>query len=389
MGTPARMGSITRYIFRTTTAAFVVVLVSLTAVIWVTQALRDIDLMTNRGQSIFVFIGITSLLIPLLVLMIAPIALFIATAYVLNKLANDSEIVVMNAAGMSPWMLFRAFVPVILLVSILVAATAAYFAPAGLRTLRNWVTAVNASVVSTVIQPGRFMTITGGVTLHIAARDPNGQLHGVFLDDRRNPNERITMIGDRGDLVENHQGTFLVLRNGTVQRQEAGRRDPTIVTFDRYAIDLAQFSRAADAITYSMHERYLWDLFSASKDTSGKSGERLSELVDRLIAPVYPFAFIVILIAYLGPPRTTRQSRAMPTAGAIIAVMIVRILGFISTIVGVNYPAFLGLQFVVVAIAVVAGLYVIRRGIVLDAPAFITNGLNALTERFTRRFATS
>src|SRR5499433_3375873 len=98
-----RMGSISRYIFRTTLGAFLVVLVSLTAVIWVTQALRDIDIMTNQGQSILVFVGITGLIIPLLVLVIAPIALLIAVAHVLNKMSNDSEIIVMNAAGMSPW----------------------------------------------------------------------------------------------------------------------------------------------------------------------------------------------------------------------------------------------------------------------------------------------
>ena len=59
------MGSISRYIFRTTLGAFLVVLVSLTAVIWVTQALRDIDIMTSQGQTILVFIGITALIIPL------------------------------------------------------------------------------------------------------------------------------------------------------------------------------------------------------------------------------------------------------------------------------------------------------------------------------------
>ena len=84
-----RMGSISRYIFRTTLGAFLVVLVSLTAVIWVTQALRDIDIMTNQGQTILVFIGITGLIIPLLVLVIAPIALLIAVAHVLNKLSNE------------------------------------------------------------------------------------------------------------------------------------------------------------------------------------------------------------------------------------------------------------------------------------------------------------
>ena len=115
-----RMGSINRYIFRTTLGAFLIVLVSLTAVIWVTQALRDIDIMTSQGQTILVFVGITGLIIPLLVLVIAPIALLIAVAHVLNKLSNDSEIIVMNAAGMSPWVLFRAFMTAALVVSLLV-----------------------------------------------------------------------------------------------------------------------------------------------------------------------------------------------------------------------------------------------------------------------------
>ncbi len=113
------MGSISRYIFRTTFGAFLVILVSLTAVIWVTQALHDIDLMTSQGQSILVFVGITGLIIPLLILVIAPIALLIAIAHVLNKMSTDSEIIVMNAAGMSPWLLFRAFLSVAVAVSLL------------------------------------------------------------------------------------------------------------------------------------------------------------------------------------------------------------------------------------------------------------------------------
>src|SRR4030088_3275886 len=147
-----RMGSIGAYIFRTTFGAFLVVLVSLTAVIWVTQALRDIDLMTSQGQTILVFVGITGLIIPLLVLVIA-------VAHTLNKMSTDSEIIVMNAAGMSPWVLFRAFLSVAIVVSILVTAISAYGAPKGLRMLRDWLTEVRANVVSTIVQPGRFTSI--------------------------------------------------------------------------------------------------------------------------------------------------------------------------------------------------------------------------------------
>ena len=126
------MTAFDRYIFRTTFGAFLLVLISLTAVIWLTHALREIDLMTNQRQTILTFIGITGLLIPMLVLVIAPLALVVAVGHTLNRLNTDSEIVVMNASGMSPWRIFRPFLTTTLVVSVLVLGVSAYVAPAGL-----------------------------------------------------------------------------------------------------------------------------------------------------------------------------------------------------------------------------------------------------------------
>ena len=78
----------------------------------------------------------------------------------------------MNAAGMSPWILFRAFLAVAIVVSMFVMAISAYFAPKGLRMLRDWLTEVRADVVSTIVQPGRFTSIESGVTIHIRERQP-------------------------------------------------------------------------------------------------------------------------------------------------------------------------------------------------------------------------
>ena len=132
------MGSIDRYIFRTTLASFALVLVSLTGVIWITQALRGIDLMTSQGQTIVTFLGLTSLVIPGLVLIISPIALMIAISHTLNKLATDSEIIVMNAAGFSPFRLFRPFIHATIVVALMVAFIASYLAPDGMRRLKQW-----------------------------------------------------------------------------------------------------------------------------------------------------------------------------------------------------------------------------------------------------------
>lgn len=384
------MGSIGAYIFRTTFGAFLVVLVSLTAVIWVTQALRDIDLMTSQGQTILVFVGITGLIIPLLVLVIAPIALLIAVAHTLNKMSTDSEIIVMNAAGMSPWVLFRAFLSVAIVVSILVTAISAYFAPKGLRMLRDWLTEVRANVVSTIVQPGRFTSIESGVTIHIRERRANGQLVGIFLDDRRNPAERMTVLAENGDLIDNDNGTFLVLQQGTVQRHELKERDPAMVKFDRYAFDLSQFSGGPQAVKYSIRERYLWQLmFPDPKDPFliEQPGPFRAELHDRLIAPLYPLAFVVIAFAYLGAPRTTRQSRTLSMVGAVGGVGLLRLIGFTSTVFGATVPVMLVLQYIAVAAAIGGGLWIIRTGVILEPPAFLMNWIAMVTERISQRLA--
>ena len=385
------MGSIGRYIFRTTFAAFLAVLVSLTAVIWVTQALRDIDLMTSQGQTILVFVGITGLIVPLLVLVIAPIALVIAVAHTLNKLSTDSEIIVMNAAGMSPWLLFRAFMTVAVVVSLLVSVVSAYFAPKGLRMLRDWLTEVRANVVSTIVQPGRFTPIENGVMLHIRERRNNGQLLGIFLDDRRNPAERITVLAELGELVDNDNGTFLVLQKGIVQRHELKERDPAIIKFERYAFDLAQFAGGPQAVKYSIRERYLWQLvFPDPKDQFyiEQPGQFRAEMHDRLIAPLYPLAFVVLAFAYLGAPRTTRQSRTLSMMGAIGGVAALRLIGFVSTVFGANAPWMLSLQYIAMAAAFGFGLYVIKSGLIIEPPAFLTNWVTAISERISQRFAT-
>jgi lipopolysaccharide export system permease protein len=270
-------------------------------------------------------------------------------------------------------------------------AISAYFAPKGLRMLRDWLTEVRADVVSNLVQPGRFANIENGVTLRIRERRSNGQLAGIFLDDQRDPAQRVTMIADVGELLDDANGTFLILQNGMVQRFEAKEHDPKMVVFDRYAFDLSQFAGGARAVKYSIRERYLWQLmFPDPKDQLyiEQPNQFRAELHDRLVAPVYPLAFAVIAFAYLGAPRTNRQSRTLSMLGAIGGVALLRLIGFASTVFGAAMPWMLSLQYVAFALAFGGGLFVIRRGLVLEPPAFIANWLAALTERVTRRVAT-
>ena len=385
------MGSIGRYIFRATFGAFLLVLVSLTAAIWLTQALRDVDLMTSQGQSVLVFIGITGLIIPLLILVIAPIALVVAVSHILHKLTADSEIIVMNGAGMRPWRLLAPFLAVTILASAMLAAVSAYVAPESLRMLRRWITEVRTDLVSNIVQPGRFIQIEAGLAFNIRERRPNGLLIGLIMDDRRDPAQRVTIVAERGELLKNENGNFLLLENGSIQRHELKQRDPNIVLFDRYAFDLSQFSSGPQVVHFSVRERYLWELISPDTNDpiyKQQPGQFRAELHDRILAPIYPFAFVLIAFALLGAPRTTRQSPAWSILGVILAVAGLRLIGFASTVFTVKYPIAIPLQYAAVIGAIAASLFAISRGLIIEPPAFLTNAVDAARELIIRRTGT-
>lgn len=388
------MNSIDRYVFRATLGAFAMVLVTLTSAIWMTQALRDLDLITSQGQSILTFVGITSLVIPSLILVLAPVSLVIAIVYVLNKLTTDSEIIVMNAAGMAPWRLVRPYLAASVVVSILVGLTAAYLSPKCLRELRRMATEIRVDVVANIVQAGRFTTIERNLVFYLRERQPDGILLGIFINDRRNPQEEITVLAEQGEIVESDTGSYILLGNGSLQRHEAGQRDPAIVHFDRYAFDLSQFAGRTGTTNLSPREMFVWELFDppvANRDSGHASpGQFRAELHDRIVAPLYPIVFTLIVFALLGAPRTTRQQNAVALGSAVGAVTSLRLVGFASAVLGARSPPALALQYLALAIAAWLSVRAISRGTMVEPPAALIDPVirfgERLAQRITERF---
>jgi lipopolysaccharide export system permease protein len=382
------MGSIDKYIFRTTLASFALVLVSLTGVIWITQALRGIDLMTSQGQTILTFLGFTGLVIPALALIIAPIALMIAISHTLNKLATDSEIIVMNAAGFSPFRLFRPFFYATCVVALMVAFTACYLAPDGMRRLKLWDADITADVLANILQPGRFAQLDQNLTIRIRERLPGGVLDGIFVDDRRDPKERVSIVADHGTVLKNERGSFLILEDGNLERFETGKKDPALVAFGRYAFDMSKFSNHRD-VSLGIRERYLWELLWPSPTDPvylELPGQFRAELHDRFMAPIYPFAFAALTFAFLGAPRTTRQSRNFSIGSSILAVFGVRLAGFACSVMTVKSPLAAVIQYMMLAASIGISLWIILGSVVVEPPAALMETVNKSSERLLRLF---
>jgi lipopolysaccharide export system permease protein len=387
------MAAIDRYIFRTVFGAFLLVLFNLTVVIWITQILRRVDLITNQGQTILVFLRITSLLLPILMLVIAPIAMVTAICYALLKLNGDSELVVMSAAGISPRRTLWPVLAASIVVAVFVAYIAADLAPRLQRRMDLEVAKVRTDVVANIVRPGAFISVDRGLIFHIRERQSENQFRGIFIDDTRDPEERTTIVAEYGQIVQRQDEAFLVMRDGNVQRRRAKERDPTIVVFDQYAFDLTRLAPAPQ-VNVGLREMFLWDLaFPPVDDPILKSSpaQFRIELHERLIAPLYPLAFGMIAFALLGFPRTTRQSRRISLFAVIVGVAGLRLAGFAASAIAYTFPPALAAVYAMIALAVAFGAVVVWRGVPIDIDQKFNFGLAARSglvglERLAARF---
>ncbi len=325
------MSIVDRYIFKSGLVAFVGALVALTGVIWMTQALQQVDLLTTKGQTLLIFLTLTSLTLPSLVVIIAPIAVFFAVISVLNRLNNDSEVVVLSSSGMSPARLMRPILILIVSVALLVGTMSLWAMPASFRTIRDLVTDVRADIITRIVREGQFITLDQGFVFHYRERGPNDSLRGIFIQDRREPTQINTYLAESGATIRSGKENFLVLEKGSIQRQTRGQADPAMVSFERYAIDLTQFGAEAEGVPLKPRERSTMELFNldmADPYVIANYGRLVADLHDRFANPLYAIVFGLIGFAALGQPRTTRQGRGAAIAIAITAVVGLRIAGF-------------------------------------------------------------
>lgn len=355
------MSILERYILRTAVSAFLLCLIALTAVIWITSALRELDLVTGKGQSILMFLYFTLLSIPALVMIIAPLALFIAILYTLNKLNGDSELIVMNAAGIPPLRILRPFLWLTVAVSLLVAAITIKIMPDSFRELRNMLAKIRADVVTQFVQEGKFVTLDAGITFHYREKGPNGTLLGIMFQDRRNINLVTTYLAERGRMVEVDDTPYFILEKGSLQRQNKLRTESALVYFERYALDMDQIAEGKGPIGYKPRERTTLELLNPDmKDEYVRAfiGRFRSELHERFSQPLYAFATLAIAFAALGSARTTRQGRGSAMAAAGIGMLALRVAGFWASSLAVRTSGGVYAMYLVPLLATVAaGLY--------------------------------
>lgn len=304
-----------RYVFWQVANAFLLILLTLTAIVWLATALKQLDLITSQGQGLSLFLEMTMLSLPSLIGLIAPNAMLMSALYTLDRMNRDSEVIVMTAAGATIWRIGSSFLVLAGIVSIGIMVINLLLMPASMRQLRNLITEVRTDLISQVLQPGRFSSPEDGLTFHIRDRAANGDLLGLLVHDERDPKAVMSYLAEKSRILKDGDNSYLVMYDGEVQRYDSTKDDKgvQIVVFDQYMLNLAELNpKSKGDRLREPRERYLSELIwpdPGEKIPDQMVGKIRSELHERLSSPLYPFLFTLVAVCFLGHARTTREGR--------------------------------------------------------------------------------
>lgn len=306
---------------------FAVVLVS---IYWINQAVRLFDRLIGDGQTAFVFLEFTALTLPNVIRLVLPMAAFAASVYVTNRLSSESELVVMQATGFSPWRLARPVLVFGLGVALMMSVLTHLLVPASLSQLQLREAEVARNVTSRFLTEGTFLHPTQGITFYIREIDADGALQGLFLSDRRDPARTVTYTAAQAYLVNDGDGARLVMVDGLAQTLRNADQQLLTTHFSDFTYDISALMERAQDPRLRVRDlpthAFLADFSGVLRDRGFDRGDVTEELHSRMAQALLCVVAALIGFATLLVGGFSRFGVWRQIMGALVLLVVVKLI---------------------------------------------------------------
>ena len=335
-----------RYIALRVVVISISLLLILFAVVWLSQSLRFIDWMVNRGLPFSLFLYLSVLITPNFLIVILPIALFIAVIFAYQRLLGDSELVVAMAAGYSPMQLARPALVIGVFFTVIGYFLTLWALPVAYHAYKNTEFQMRNTYSGVLLQEGVFTALEAGKTIYIRERGANGVLKDILLSDDSTSNSSVIITALSGSFLNTPSGPKIHLVKGNRQEWNYLSGKVGFLYFDDYTLDLQKIGDIQELRTRVATERFVPDLFNPT-DQVGDGLRRIYrvEAHRRLSSPLLILAMIGIALAVILSDSNARVGQGRRILFAILAATILEVVQNIWIQNAVRFSATISLMY--------------------------------------------
>ena len=287
------MSRISIYVIKEISSSFLFIFSFMTLVVWLSQALRNLEILSNDSITITSFFFYTLLLIPKLSMITIPISIFLAIIFALNKLRIDSELIIFGSTGNSNRdVLFRPLLVISTFFFLIIFFLSVYLVPLCSFEIREKITEIrNSNINTSILKEKRFITPDDNLTVFFK-KIINKDIYGLLIHDRSEKNNIKTYIAKRGYFDNSKNNNVIFLYEGTLQIYDEKESKITEIDFDSYSIDLRNFNKFNDGFLYT-DEKSTIDLYNKVLSKSYNK-EEFGVLHNRLVKSLYIFSLVFL-----------------------------------------------------------------------------------------------
>ena len=288
-----------RYLLAQLLAHFGFFALVLVGVYWINRAVILFDQLMSDGQTALVFIEFSLLTLPNVIKLVLPIAGFVAAVFVENRLISESELVVMQSTGFSPFRMARPVLYFGLVVTLMMAVLVHYLVPLSRMAMVTERAALSENITARFLTDGQFTHPGKNVTFYINEIDATGQLRDLYLQDDRRADESMTYTARRALFVRGDNGPKLIMFDGMVQTLDRGTERMSVTRFADFTYDLGALLVRSVAHKRGLAEITTFELIWRGSDllaeTRSTAAEVRFEIHNRMAEP-----FLATAVALVG-----------------------------------------------------------------------------------------
>jgi lipopolysaccharide export LptBFGC system permease protein LptF len=265
-------------------------------IIWITQAVRLLDLIGEEGNSIKTYFLYILSIIPKFFSRISLIIFFISFVVTISKFEDHNELRALWFSGLEKKKfinyLLRSSLILIAILVIIRCFVVPYFSNYSRYLLLN--TGVGA--IGPLLKQNNFNNPLKKITIYVGKKNQINELEDIILFED-NADIKKTIIAKSGVVINENNKNLLVLVDGSIQEERKDKKI-SILDFDKTTLDLSQYNKKT-VDYYKFNEMFFFELI---KRFNNKNETQLSNIVgelnDRIIMPLF-VPSLVLLACFL------------------------------------------------------------------------------------------
>lgn len=331
-----------RYLLSQLLAVFGFFSLVMVAVYWVNRAVRLFDQLIGDGQSALVFLEFSLLTLPNVIRLVLPLSAFAAAVYVANRLTRESELVVMQATGFSPYRMARPVLWFGLCVALMMGMLMHLLVPLSRAALAERTAEISQNASARYLAEGTFTHPSRGLTLYIREIAATGELLDMFLADDRLPDQRTVYTAKKALFARTDSGPKLLMFDGAAQTVETATKRLTLTRFADFTYDFAGLMADTRAKRRTIDELSTLELLRADpalvKETGATATEFRFDGHSRFAQPLLAVGSALIGFAALMIGAFSRFGLWRQIGVAVVLLIVVQGVATAATDLGLQSP---------------------------------------------------